>query len=162
MIGRSVIHDTFTIERSYLATPSRVFAAFASADARGSWGDIGDMEEADGDAAVAEYDFRIGGRDRWGFRRLGRTYRVDRRYYDIAADQRIIYSYEMYASDARISVSVVTIEFAKNGDGTALAWTEQGVYLDGIDGDQAPVFRREGTGKLVNNLTDYLNGRAPQ
>ncbi len=27
MTGRSVIHGTFTIERAYLAAPSRVFAA---------------------------------------------------------------------------------------------------------------------------------------
>jgi len=80
MIGRSVVHDTFTIERTYLATPSRVFAAFASIEARSGWGDIGDMEEAEGEAAIAEFDFRVGGRDRWGFKMHGTTYRVDSRY----------------------------------------------------------------------------------
>jgi uncharacterized protein YndB with AHSA1/START domain len=160
MIGRSVIHDTFTLERTYLATPSRVFAAFASIEARNGWGDIGDMEEAEGDAAIGEFDFRVGGRDRWGFKRHGTTYRVDFRYYDIVQDQRIIYSYEMYANDVRISVSVTTIEFAKSGDGTALAWTEQGAYLDGFDGDEAPALRREGTEMMVDNLTGYLNARA--
>jgi uncharacterized protein YndB with AHSA1/START domain len=125
------------------------------------WGDIGDLEEAEGDAATAEFDFRIGGRDRWGFKRYGTTYRVDRRYYDVVPEQRIIYAYEMYANDARISVSVATIEFAKFGDGTALAWTEQGAYLDGIDGDQATALRREGTEKMIDNLTDYLSARAP-
>jgi uncharacterized protein YndB with AHSA1/START domain len=162
MIGRSVIHDTFTIERSYLATPSRVFAAFASDEARSNWGDIGGLEKAEGDAAISESDFRIGGRDRWGFKRYGTTYRVDRRYYDIVLEQRIIYAYEMYANGARISVSVATIEFAKNGDGTALAWTEQGVYLDGIDGDQASALRQEGTTLMVDNLTSYLNSQASQ
>jgi uncharacterized protein YndB with AHSA1/START domain len=161
MTGRSVIHDTFTLERSYLATPARVFAAFTSVEAMAIWCDMGDMEEPEGDAAVAEFDFRVGGRGRWGFKRHGRTYLVDRRYYDIAPEQRIIYAYEMYADDARISVSVATIEFAEKGDGTALAWTEQGVYLDGIDGDQAPVLRREGTEIIVDNLTDYLNSGAP-
>jgi uncharacterized protein YndB with AHSA1/START domain len=39
MTGRSVIHDTFSIERTYPATPSRVFAAFASEEARSAWGD---------------------------------------------------------------------------------------------------------------------------
>ena len=29
MTDRSVIHDTFSIERTYPAAPSRVFAAFA-------------------------------------------------------------------------------------------------------------------------------------
>ena len=162
MIARSVIHDTFTIERSYLATPSRVFAAFASIEARSGWGDIGDMEEAEGEAAIAEFDFRVGGRDRWGFKRYGTIYRVDSRYYDIVQDQRIIYANAMYANDARISLTLATIEFAKNGDGTALTWTEQGAYLDGIDGDAAPALRKEGTQIMVHNLTGYLNARGPQ
>jgi uncharacterized protein YndB with AHSA1/START domain len=137
MIGRSVIHDTFTIERSYLATPSRVFAAFASAEARNIWCDIDDVEEAEGEAAIAEFDFRIGGRERWGFKLSGTTYRVESRYYDIVQDQRIIYAYDMYADDARISVSVAAIEFARKGDGTVLAWTEHGAYLDTIEGKRA-------------------------
>jgi hypothetical protein len=62
----------------------------------------------------------------------------------------------MYADDARISVSVATIEFAKNADGTALIWTEQGVYLDGIDGPQAPSLRQEGTTEMLDGLARYL------
>ena len=34
-----------------------------------------------------------------------------------------MYSYEMYANDARISVPVTTIEIAKNGDGGVLTRT---------------------------------------
>jgi uncharacterized protein YndB with AHSA1/START domain len=157
MIEHSAIHDMFTIERSYLATQSRVFAAFTSSEAKNIWGDIGDLEEADGDAAIAEFDFRVGGRERFGFKMHDTTYRYDARYYDIVPEQRIVYAYEMYASDVRISVSVATIEFAKNGDGTALAWTEQGTYLDGIDGQLAPSLREEGTAKMVDNLTGYLS-----
>ncbi len=152
----SVIHDTFTIERSYPAAPSRVFAAFASAEAKGTWGDTGDLEPADGQAGVAEFDFRAGGRERFGFKMQGTTYRYDARYYDIVPDQRIICAYEMYAGDARISVSVATIEFTKDADGTALTWTEQGAYLDGIDGPQAPSLRKEGTTEMLDGLTRYL------
>ena len=156
MTAHSVIHDTFTIERTYPAAPSRVFAAFASAEAKNIWGDTGDLEAADGEAGIAEFDFRAGGRERFGFKMAGATYRYDARYYDIVPDQRIIYSYEMYADDARISVSVATIEFAKSGDGTALTVTEQGAYLDGIDGPQAPAMRKEGVTEMLDNLTGYL------
>ena len=34
MTERSVIHDTFVIERTYPASSSRVFAAFASREAK--------------------------------------------------------------------------------------------------------------------------------
>jgi uncharacterized protein YndB with AHSA1/START domain len=73
-------------------------------------------------------------------------------------DQRIVYSYEMYADAVRISVSVATIEFAKSGAGTTLTWTEQGVYLDGIDGAQAPVLRIGGTNELLDALALYVAG----
>jgi uncharacterized protein YndB with AHSA1/START domain len=153
---RSVIHDTFSIERTYPAAPSRVFAAFASAEAKGAWGDTGELEPVKGDAGMQEFDFRPGGRERFGHRFQGATYRYDALYYDIVPDQRIVYSYEMYADDARISVSVATIEFAKGGEGTALTWTEQGAYLDGIDGPQAAALREEGTTEMLDGLARYL------
>jgi uncharacterized protein YndB with AHSA1/START domain len=158
----SVIHDTFTIERSYPATTSRVFAAFASQEAKEAWGDTGDLtpgDSAPGDsatAASAEFDFRIGGRERFGFGYDGHAYRYDALYYDIVPEQRIIYSYEMFADGARISVSVATIEFTKTGDGTALTWTEQGTYLDGFDGAEASELRRGGTAEMLDGLAKYL------
>ena len=88
-----------------------------------------------------------------------RTYRYDALYYDIVPDQRIVYSYEMYADGARLSVSVATIEFTKRGDGTALTWTEQGAYLDGIDGPQAPALRQEGTTEMLDGLARYLTAQ---
>jgi uncharacterized protein YndB with AHSA1/START domain len=152
----SIVHDMFSIERAYPAAPSRVFAAFASAEAKDTWADTGGLEPAEGEAGTAEFDFRPGGRERFGHKYQGTTYRYEALYYDIVPDQRIVYSYEMYADDARISVSVATIEFAKSSDGTALTWTEQGAYLDGIDGPQAPALRAEGTAEILDGLARYL------
>ena len=156
MTQRSVIHDTFSIVRAYPATLTRVFAAFASQEAKQIWGDDSDLNAADAPAAQTKFDFRIGGREQFGFVYQGRTYRYDAQYYDIVPDQRIIYSYEMYADDARISVSVATIEFVEFGDGTTLTWTEQGAYLDGIDGPAASQLRREGTAGMLDGLEKYL------
>ena len=157
MTARSVIHDTFTIERTYPAVPGRVFAAFASAEAKEAWGDTGDLGASD---VPAEFDFRAGGWERFGFEYNGTNYRYEALYYDIVPDQRIVYSYEMYADGARISVSVATIEFAPSGDGTTLTVTEQGAYLDGIDGPGAPGLRCEGVTEMLDNLTDYLKQQA--
>ena len=138
---------------------ARVFAAFSSREAKDAWGDDPGLEPADGTADSTEFDFRPGGRERFGFKYESRTYSYHALYYDIVPDQRIVYSYEMYADGARISVSVATIEFGKNGDGTALTWTEQGTYLDGIDGPQAPALRKEGTTEMLDGLARYLTAQ---
>jgi uncharacterized protein YndB with AHSA1/START domain len=156
MTERPVIHHTFEIERTFPASASRVFAAFASKEAKDTWGDTGDLSEPGADSGGTEFDFRIGGHERFGMGYQGITYRYDARYYDIVPDQRIIYSYEMYANDARISVSVATITFAATAEGTALTWTEQGAYLDGFDGDEAPQLRRGGTAEMLDGLAKYL------
>src|ERR1700691_5847266 len=128
MTDRSLLHDTFVIERAYPAPPSRVFAAFATKEAKDVWDDTGDVSEPGADAAESEFDFRVGGHERFGFGYQGISYRYDARYYEITPGQRIIYSYEMYTDGVRISVSVATIELAATADaaGTTLTWTEQG------------------------------------
>jgi uncharacterized protein YndB with AHSA1/START domain len=156
MTQPTVIHETFSLARTYPATLSRVFGAFASSEAKNVWADTGDLESTDADGTQTEFDFRIGGRERFGFTYQGTSYRYDALYYDIVPDQRIIYSYEMYADDTRVSVSVATIEFAETGDGSALTWTEQGAYLDGIDGPGAAQLRSEGTAEMLDGLEKYL------
>ena len=85
MIESAVIHDTFAFERSFLASPSRVFAAFATAEARKIW--------FCGSEATAKYevDFRVGGRERLRFNHDDTAMRYDAQYYDISIDQLIIY-----------------------------------------------------------------------
>jgi uncharacterized protein YndB with AHSA1/START domain len=161
MTQRFVTHDTFSIERTYPAPPSQVFAVFASEEAKNAWGDTGDIETP-ADAEPPEFDFRVGGRERFTVTAEGSIYRYDALYYDIVADQRIVYGYEMYTNSERLSASVATIEFAEAGDGTALTWTEQGAYLDGIDGADVPALRKEGTGEMLEGLAKYFAAqRAP-
>ena len=154
MTERSATHATFTIERSYPVPPARVFAAFADGDAKGIWMDDPDFK-SDGETEY-EMDFRVGGHERFGNTYQGVTYTYDALYYDIVPDERLVYSYEMYADGVRLSVSVATIEFAKTDDVTTLTWTEQGAYLDGIDGEDAARLREGGTSEMLDGLTKYL------
>lgn len=87
MTKRSVIHDTFVIERTYAASPSTVFAAFASEKAKSVCGDTGDIAQASPATGPAEFDLRVGGHERFGVNHEGVSYTYDALYYDIVPDQ---------------------------------------------------------------------------
>ena len=53
---------------------------------------------------------------------------------------------EQWVDDARISVSLATIELHPAGKGTRMVVTEQGVFLDGLD---QPAQRKHGTELLL-------------
>jgi uncharacterized protein YndB with AHSA1/START domain len=146
MTERAVQHANFTIERTYEFTPGEVFAAFASAEAKGRWLFAPDEAPKDGD----DFDFSVGGRDHFSVKEPnGPTLIYDALYYDIVPDQRIIYSYEMYAGDARISVSIATVELTPVEAGTRLTFTEQGAFLAGKD---TPEQREHGTGEVLDDF----------
>ncbi len=145
MTERAVVHATFVIERTYDASPARVFAAFADKGAKARWfGEPGDGVE------TFELDFRVGGRE-YNSGRIpnGPTYTFEARYHDIVPDQRIVTAYEMHIDGARISVSVATVELKADGKRTRLKYTEQGAYLDGLDN---PAQREAGTKDLLDKL----------
>lgn len=146
MTQRSVTHAMFAIERTYPATPARVFKAFADPAAKAAWFG-GPKEWFQGEKSM---DFRVGGREvNVGGPHGGTVHRFDCLYYDIIENERIIYAYEMHLDDVRISVSIATIELKPQGAGTKLVMTEQGAFLDGFDGAAG---REEGTRQLLDNL----------
>ena len=127
MTGRSAEHGTFVIERSFPAAAPRVFAAWSSAEAKSRW-------FGPGSRASIELDFQVGGHERFSAQGPdGARYRYIALYQDIVPDERIVYTYEMYRDEDRISVSVATIELTASGEETQLTLTEQGVFLDGHD-----------------------------
>ncbi len=80
------------------------------------------------------FDFRVGGREYVkGTWPGGRTSTFDARYFDILPDRRIVYAYDMYVDDAKISVSPAPVEFAPEGGGTRLRCTEQAAFLNGYE-----------------------------
>ncbi|MEP7178489.1 MAG: SRPBCC family protein [Pseudonocardiales bacterium] len=150
MTAGSVTHGTFAIERSYAAPPQRVFAAWADPEAKRQWF-VGPHDRASSDH---EMDFRVGGLEHVsGGPADGPTFSYDARYQDIVPAQRIVTTYEMHMDDARISVSVATVEFRPEGSGTRLVLTEQGAFLDGHD---TPEQRETGTRELLDALEKTL------
>jgi uncharacterized protein YndB with AHSA1/START domain len=153
MAERTVIHGTFVIERTYAASPKRVFAAWANPAAKARW--FGSSTEGD---TKYELDFRVGGREvNRGGPPGGPVYTYDALYQDIVPDRRIVYTYDMHLNQTRISVSVATVEFEPAGAGTRLIFTEQGAFLDGHD---TPAQHEHGTGELLEALGAEL-GREP-
>jgi uncharacterized protein YndB with AHSA1/START domain len=154
MTERSVTHATFVVERTYDASPARVFAAWADPAVKARW--FADPEET----GTVEFglDFRVGGREiSRGRSPGGPVYAFDARYQDIVPDQRIVYTYDMHLDEARISVSLATVEFKPAGAGTRLIFTEQGAFLDGLD---TPASREQGMGALLDGLGAELRRQA--
>ena len=151
MTERSAAHATFVIIRDYPASPQRVFKAFSDPKAKALW------FEGGGDWTVLEreMDFREGGRE-WSKGRWGNGVVSDFRctYFDIVPDERIVFAYDMYVNDAKISVSLTTVELKPEGSGTRLTFTEQDVFLDGFDDAGG---REQGTRELLDRLGESLS-----
>jgi uncharacterized protein YndB with AHSA1/START domain len=146
----SVVHSTFSIERTYPSTPARVFAAFANQETKRRWFAEGEGWEVD----EFTVDFRVGGREVARFRfKGGAPMGNDTVYLDIVPDQRIVLAYTITVGDKRISVSLATVEIAPAGDGARLVYTEQGAFFDGADGAKR---RESGCRMLLERLAEEL------
>ncbi|MBA2589870.1 MAG: SRPBCC domain-containing protein [Alphaproteobacteria bacterium] len=153
---RSVTHASFTITRRWKASPARVFAAFADQKQKDKWfAGPGSWTEVE-----RSFDFREGGFEtltgKWN---TGMVTRFDCVYRDIVAPAkgepgRIIYSYNMFVDEKKISVSQAAIEIMADGDGAKFVLTEYGDYLDGYEDNGS---REHGTNALMDALEKSLS-----
>jgi uncharacterized protein YndB with AHSA1/START domain len=147
----TVAHETFVIERIYDVPVAQTFRAWADPALKARW--FAGSAEALG--AGYELDFRVGGHEvNRGGPPSGPVYTYESEFRDIIPERRIVYTYEMFADEARISVSVATVLFSGDDTKTHLVVTEQGVFLDGLD---TVVQREEGTRSLLDSLAVSLN-----
>jgi uncharacterized protein YndB with AHSA1/START domain len=150
MPERSVVHSTFTIERTYDRPPARVFAAWADPALKGRWFGGG----TDDKPIDLDMEFRVGGRER---DRNEAGYEAS--YHEIVPDERIVFTYDLSFGGPLVSVSLATVEFHATGGGagTELTYTEHGAFFDGLDD---PELRKNGTGGMLDELGRWLERQA--
>jgi len=148
-VKRSITHGSFTVERTFIAPLAKVFAAFAEQDAKERW-----FKGPDANAGEHSMDFSVGGREtNSGTFHDGVMHRFEATYYDIVPSARIVYAYEMYLDDVRISVSLTGITFEDVDGKTQLTLHEDGAFLDDFDN---PAVREAGTRSLLDALANSL------
>ncbi|BCW90530.1 hypothetical protein sos41_37010 [Alphaproteobacteria bacterium SO-S41] len=144
-------HHTFTVERVYPQSPAKVFRAHADTAAKRRW-----FAESTG-FIIDSYslDFKVGGWERTRFRygEDGPPMTNDCVYHEIAANERMVFSYAMTIGGAPLSVSLSTTELHAEGKGTRLVFTEQIVHY----GEQDIEGRKDGTRQLFERLAAELN-----
>ena len=150
MTDRTVTHASFAIERTYDATPARVFEACSDPAIKKRWF----VGPDNWDSSDYQLDFRVGGEETvTGGAEGGPIFAYRATIQDIVTNQRIVSTYEMAMDGKRISVSVATVEVTPEGSGTRLTLTEQDAFLDGLDNVEA---REHGTRELLDNLGALL------
>ena len=149
--GYKTSHGYFTLERVYDVPPAQVFHALSDKKAKARWFGSDEAETLE-----REMEFRVGGRERLRSRLpTGMVALFDAVYYDIVPDARLVYVYEMWLDDRKISVSLATMTLAAAGPGTRLSVTEQGVFLDSYEDGGS---REHGIGVMLDRLGRVLLG----
>jgi len=140
---RFVKHATFVVERTYAASPARVYQAWSDAISKAKWFSKPEI-----------FEFRVGGREySSGGPPEGPVFTFDAYYQEIVPEERIVYSYSLDSDDIRMSVSITTVELIPTEGGTRLVFTEQGAFFDGHD---SPEIREHGTNEMLDALGKSL------
>lgn len=144
---RSVVHGEFHLERVYDSPVARVWQALTEPQAKARWF-AGSADKWE--AVEREMDVRVGGRERLRGRwESGLVTTFDAVYQDVVPNQRLVYCYQMFLDEVKISVSLATVQLESTARGTRLKVAEQGAFLDGYD-DAGK--REHGTGLLLDKL----------
>jgi uncharacterized protein YndB with AHSA1/START domain len=155
----TVNHSTFTLQRSFPASPERVFSAFSDPAKKIRWFADGPIRKA----VKFDIDFRVGGHDSIRYRTSpdsplkGAILSNEAHYLEIQPHRRIVMAYTMGIETAGenrpFSASLATFELLPNGTGTDILFTEQSAFFEGADG---PEIRKAGWTGLLNRLAEAL------
>lgn len=136
--------DSFEIERFYPNSRDHVWAAWADRERKSKWFGNG----------LTEMDFRVGGVERGAFSNDMGEHRKEATFFDIKEKSRIIYAYSMAMNGTVHTISLATVLFEDEGDGTRLTYKEQMCVIPPSDGAEG---RKHGWGALLDRLHSYLS-----
>jgi uncharacterized protein YndB with AHSA1/START domain len=150
----AILHDTFTLHRSYPHGRARLYSALSDPALKRAWYAGPNM-----DVELFETEFRIGGAERQRYVMgssspfPGTVIENTGRFEDIVEAERIVISTSMTFGGRRISTALLTFEFGDADGGSTLFFTHQAVFYEGADG---PDMRRGGWEKMLAALARSL------
>lgn len=142
----AIAHATIVMERTYKASPQRVFAAWADVEARKRWSAPVENIRIE----YEEADFREGGRDISRCIEPGNDdYVAAVTYIDIKRDQRIAFVEDVIHGKTRVSAALISVELTPANAGSRLLLTMQIASFDGASMEQGYQF---GWSAALDNL----------
>jgi uncharacterized protein YndB with AHSA1/START domain len=144
----------FSINRVYEASPADVWAAWSDPEARSRW-----FVGPEGWSLVERsFDLRVGGAERLHGRvaATGVDTLFAATFHVVEPAARVVHAYDMHLGGRHHSVSLATIEFIGDPEGTRLRFTEQVTFVDGTDGRSGAISRKRGTAAQLERLAGEL------
>jgi uncharacterized protein YndB with AHSA1/START domain len=113
------VKPSLTLERRFDAPPARLFSAWTEPKKLAQW-----FCHVGSDLLLAESDARVDGRYRFVMRTpSGEEHDVSGTFREVVADRKLVFSWAWRSTPER--QSLVTVEFAPDGDGTLLTLTHE-------------------------------------
>lgn len=149
-----IIHDTFTLERTYDASLGDVWRHWVDPELRAKW-----FRAPDGWQLIERNNnFKVGGGEVLrGKMPDGTKTSFASTYYVIEPEKFIVSAYIMHINDVLLSMTLATMDITPAGKSTRLRYTEQGAYFDG--NPQSATSRKSGTSWHLDNLTRLFEER---
>jgi uncharacterized protein YndB with AHSA1/START domain len=152
MTVTSFCHGTFTLKRSWAASPADVFRAWSDPELKAQWF-TGPKDRWT--LTRRSIDFREGGVEvlEGRFEESGTMSRYEARFHLIEPGQRIIYVYDLHHADRFHSVTMASLVLQPQANRTNVSYTEQIVFIDGRDGTAD---RQHGTEPMFATIESVL------
>jgi len=152
-----VVHNTFTVERTYPVGAERVFAAFSDPQKKQRWFAEGGEHHT---LEAYDLDFRDGGTEHYSSRFKdglpvvgGLKLTNESVFQNIVPNRRLVFTSTMWVGGRCISISVGTVELEAAQQETKLTLTFQSAFLENADG---PAMREAGWRTLLERLAKVL------